>query len=85
MARGKEKKHKQQKPKLFEIIRTQFSHQMNPGYPITPEKQDSDLKALPMMLMIEDMKKDIDNSLEEMQENAGKHIEALKKETQKFP
>ena len=35
-------------------------------------------------MMIEDFKKDIDNSLKEIQENTGKHLEALKVET-KFP
>jgi hypothetical protein len=32
------------------------------GYTITPEKQDSDLKSL-LMMMIEDFKKDINKSL----------------------
>jgi chromosome segregation ATPase len=54
----------------------------SPGYTITLEKQDSDLKSL-LMMMIEDFKKDINNSLKEIQENTGKQIEALKKETQK--
>jgi hypothetical protein len=36
----------------------------SPGYTITPEKQDMDLKSLPMMMM-EDFKKEI-------QENTGK-------------
>jgi hypothetical protein len=40
----------------------------NPGYTITPEKQYSDLKSL-LMMMIEDFKKDINNSLKEIQEN----------------
>ena len=35
------------------------------------------------MMMIEDFKKDINNSLKEIQENTGKQLEALKKETQK--
>jgi hypothetical protein len=34
--------------------------------------------------MIEDLKKDINNLLKEIQENTGKQIEALKKGTQKF-
>jgi hypothetical protein len=34
-----------------------------PGYPNTPEKQDTDLKSH-IMKMIEDFKKDINNSLE---------------------
>ena len=41
-----------------------------------------DLKSLPMMMM-EDYKKDMYNSLKEIQENAGKQVEALKEETQK--
>jgi hypothetical protein len=44
-----------------------------PGYTITPEKEDSDLKSL-LMMMIED---------KEIQENRGKQLEALKEETQK--
>jgi hypothetical protein len=41
------------------------------GYTIIPEKQDSDLKSL-FMMVIEDFKKDINNSLKELQENTGK-------------
>jgi hypothetical protein len=37
------------------------------------------------MMMIEDIKKDINNSLKEIQENTGKQVEALKEETQKSP
>ena len=55
----------------------------SPGYPNTLEKQDSDRKSL-LMMMIEDFKKDINNSLKEIQENTGKQLEALKEETQKF-
>jgi hypothetical protein len=54
----------------------------NPGYTITPEKQDMDLKSL-LMMMMEDFKKDINNSLKEIQENTGKQVETLKEETQK--
>ena len=54
----------------------------SPGYSNTSEKQDSDLKSL-LMMMIEDFKKDINNSLKEIQENTGKQLEALKEETQK--
>ena len=58
------------------------SYIASPGYTITQEKQDSDLKSL-LMMMIEDFKKDINNSLKEIQENTGKQLEALKEETQK--
>jgi SMC interacting uncharacterized protein involved in chromosome segregation len=54
----------------------------SPGYPNTPEKQDSDLKSYFMML-VEDFKKGINNSLKEIQENTAKQVEVLKKEAQK--
>jgi hypothetical protein len=54
----------------------------SPGYTITPEKQDSDLKSL-LMMIIENFKKDINNPLKEIQENTGKQLEALQEETQK--
>jgi hypothetical protein len=44
---------------------------VNPAYPNTPEKQDSDLKSH-FMMMIEEVKKDINNSVKEIQENTGK-------------
>jgi hypothetical protein len=37
----------------------------SPGYTTTPEKQDMDLKSL-LMIMREDFKKDINNSLKEV-------------------
>ena len=54
----------------------------SPGYTITPEKQDMDLKSL-LMMMMEDSKKDINNSLKEIQENTGKQVEILEEETRK--
>jgi hypothetical protein len=44
--------------------------------------QDPDLKWH-FIMMIEDFKKDINNSLKEIQVNTGKQVEALKEETQK--
>ena len=35
------------------------------------------------MMLVEDFKKGIDNSLKEIQENTAKQVEALKKEMQK--
>ena len=52
----------------------------SPGYPNTLEKQDLDWKSYVMML-IENFKKDINNSLKEILENTGKQLEALKEET----
>jgi hypothetical protein len=54
----------------------------NTGYTITPEKQDMDLKTL-LMMMMENFKKNINNSLKELLENTGKQVEALKEKTQK--
>ena len=47
----------------------------SPRYTITLEKQGLVLKSL-LMMMIEDFKKDINNSLKEIQENTGKQLEA---------
>jgi hypothetical protein len=49
----------------------------SPGYPNTPEKIDPDLKAY-LMMMVEDIKKDFNNSLKELQENTAKESEVLK-------
>jgi hypothetical protein len=55
----------------------------SPGHPNTPEKLDPDLKAY-LMMMVEDIKKDFNNSLKEMQENTAKQVKDLKEETEKF-
>jgi uncharacterized coiled-coil protein SlyX len=47
-----------------------------------PGKQDLYLKSL-LMMVIEDYKKDINNSLKEIQENTTKQLEALREETEK--
>ena len=52
------------------------------GYTITPEKQDLDLNS-PLIVVIEDFKKDLSNSLKGIQENTSKQVGALKEETQK--
>jgi hypothetical protein len=51
------------------------------GYPNTLEKQDSDLKSH-LMIMIEDFKRDINNSLKEIQENTTKQVKELNKTIQ---
>jgi hypothetical protein len=45
----------------------------SPGYPNTPEKLDPDLKAY-LKMMVEDIKKDFNNSLKEIQENTAKEL-----------
>ena len=49
----------------------------SPGHPNTPKKLDPDLKAY-LMMMVEDIKKDFNNSLEEIQESTAKEVEVLK-------
>jgi superfamily I DNA and RNA helicase len=48
-----------------------------PGYPNTPEKLDQDLKAF-LIMMVEHIKKDFNNSLKEIQENTAKELQVLK-------
>jgi hypothetical protein len=55
----------------------------SPGHPNTPEKLDLDLKEYLMMMMVEDIKEDLNNSLKEIQENTAKLVEDLKEEAQK--
>jgi chromosome segregation ATPase len=49
----------------------------SPGHPNTPEKLDPDLKDC-LMMMVEDIKKDFNNSLKEIQENTAKELQVLK-------
>ena len=51
----------------------------SPGHPNTLEKQDLDLKSQ-LMMMIGGFKKDINNSLKEIQENTGKQGETGKEQ-----
>jgi hypothetical protein len=50
----------------------------SPGHPNTPEKLDPHLKAY-LMMMVEDIKKDFNNSLKEIQKNTAKQVETLKR------
>jgi hypothetical protein len=49
------------------------------GHPNTPEKKDLYLKAY-LMTMVEDIKKDFNDSLKEIQEDTAKQVEDLKEE-----
>jgi gas vesicle protein len=55
---------------------------VSPVYKNTPEKQDLDLKSY-LMMLVQDFKKGINNSLKEIQENTVKQVEDLKEEAQK--
>jgi hypothetical protein len=54
----------------------------SPGHTNAPKKTVRDLKAY-LMMMVEDIKKDFNNSLKEIQENTAKQVEDLKEEAQK--
>jgi FtsZ-binding cell division protein ZapB len=54
---------------------------VSPRYPNTPEKQGLDVKSY-LMMLVEDFKKGVNNSLKEIQENTAKQVEALKEEAQ---
>ena len=82
MAGGKHKKRSNRNQGYLASSEPNSLTIASPGYTITPEKQDMDLKSL-LMIMMEDFKKEINNPLKEIQENTGKQIEALKEETQK--
>jgi hypothetical protein len=49
----------------------------SPGHPNTPEKLDPYLKAY-LMMIVEDIKKDFNNSLKQIQENTTKELQVLK-------
>jgi ribosomal protein L29 len=56
----------------------------SPRYPNTPEKLDSDLKAY-LMMMVEDIKKDFNNSLKEIKKNMAKVLQVLKEKEENTP
>jgi uncharacterized protein YeaO (DUF488 family) len=82
MPKGKCKNLTNRKQDNLAISEPSTSTTASPGYLSTPEKQDSDLKYF--IILIEDFKKDINNSLKEIQGNTSKQAEALKEETQKY-
>jgi hypothetical protein len=53
------------------------SNSPSPGHPNTLENLDPDLKAY-LMMMVEDIKKDFNNSLKEIQENTAKELQVFK-------
>ena len=56
----------------------------SPAHPNTPEKLDTDLKVY-LMMMVEDNKKNFNNSLKEIQENTAKELQVLIKNRKTHP
>ena len=73
MAGGKCKKRSNRNQGYLASSEPNSPTRASPGYTITPEKQDMDLKSF-LMMMMEDLKKEI-------QKNTGKQLEAFKEET----
>jgi hypothetical protein len=71
MAGGKQKNRSNRNQGYLVLLEPNSPTIASPGYTITPEKQDMDLKSPLMMMMMEDLKKEI-------QENTGKQLEAFK-------
>jgi hypothetical protein len=82
MARGKHKNLTNSKEEQWVSSEPTMPTTMSPEYPNTPEKQDTDFKSY-LMMVVEDFKMGINNSLKEIQENTSKQAEALKEEAQK--
>jgi hypothetical protein len=78
MAGGKQKNKSNRNQGYLALSESNSPSLASPGYNITPEKQDMDLKSLlMMMMMMEDFKREI-------KETIGKQLEVFKGETQKF-
>jgi hypothetical protein len=69
MARGKHKNRNSRNQGYKASSEPNSPTVASPGYTITSEKQDMDLKSL-LMMMMEDFKKEVNNSLKR---NTGKH------------
>jgi hypothetical protein len=83
MTKGKQKNFTNRNQDHWASSEPSMPNTASHGYPNTRKKQDSDLKSYLMMLE-EDFKKGINNSLKEIQENTAKQVEVLKEETQIF-
>jgi hypothetical protein len=82
MAGGKHKNRSNRNQGYLASSEPKSPTKVSPRYTIIPEKQDMDLKPL-LMMMAEDFKKKINNSLKEVQDYTDKLLETLKEETQK--
>jgi hypothetical protein len=84
MAKGKCKNHTKRNQDLSPSSECSTSTSPSPGHPNTPENIDLDLKAY-LMMMVEDIKNDFNNSLKEMQENTAKELQVLKENRKTQP
>jgi hypothetical protein len=80
MAKGKCKKLTNRNQDHSASSEHSTSNNVSAGYPNTPEKQISNLKSN-LMMLVENFKKGINNSVKEIQENTAKQVGVLKEET----
>jgi hypothetical protein len=77
MAKGKCKTLTNRKQDHTPSSKRSIPTSSSPGHTNTQEKIDPDLKAY-LIMMVEDFKKGINNSLKKIQENTAKEVEVLK-------
>jgi len=82
MARGKRRNPSNRNQDYMATTEPNSPTKANTEYPNTPEKQDLVSKSY-LIMMLEDFKKDMKNSLRETQENINKQVEAYREESQK--
>ena len=77
MAKGKHKNLTNRNQDHSQSSEPSTPTSLSPGHPNTPKKLDPDLKAY-LMMMVEDIKEDFNNSLKEIQEITAKELQVLK-------
>jgi septal ring factor EnvC (AmiA/AmiB activator) len=77
MEKGKHKNHTNRNQDHSPSSEHRAPTSPSPGHPNTPEKLDPDLKTY-LMMMVEDIKKDFNNTLKEIQENTAKELQVLR-------
>jgi hypothetical protein len=82
MAKGKRKTRTNRNQDHSPSSEPSIPTSAKPWYPNTPKKLDPDLKAY-LMMMVEDIKKDFNNSLKEIQEITAKELHVLKEKQEK--
>jgi hypothetical protein len=82
MVKGKGKNLTNRNQDHFPSSEPSTPNSPSPGHPNTPEKLELDLKAY-LMMMVEDIKKDLYNSLKEIQKNTAKQVEDIKEKVEK--
>jgi hypothetical protein len=73
MAGGKHKNRSNRNQGYLALSEPNAPTIASPGYTITPEKQDMDIKSL-LMMILEDYREEINNYFKEIQENTSNQV-----------